>query len=195
MQIRLSYSIINSWLQGDFDRALGMLFYKPIEPTPAMIEGRKLHEEWEAEGRKTGRMPEVFGPVKLINPLFERETKRERQLNDWLTVAGRLDTLEDDGKLGKDYKTGTTPATTYANGKQHKVYKVLYPLMERFEYHCFNQYLPKDHPDKVTMSIVHLSDTMLEEGVEIILTVGSDIRAYLENNGLEQPPVPGRVAK
>lgn len=191
MQIRLSYSIIDAWLRGDFDRALGMLFYKPIEPTPAMLEGRKLHEQWETESRKTGKLPAVFGAAQLHNPKYERDTKREHKLNDWLTIAGRLDEF-DDGIVGRDYKTGTTPSTTYANGKQHKIYKVLYPNMERFEYHCFNQYLPDGHPDQVTMSIVHLSDAMLEEGVELILTVGSDVRAYLENSGLEQPPLPTR---
>lgn len=183
MDMRVSYSMLSAWHSGDYDRAIAMIMRQPFEPTPAMEEGLRLHKEWEAEGRKTMAMPKVFGGAKFNKPKFELETKRVRRLNEWLTLAGVLDVFED-GKVGKDYKSGATPATAYSNGWQHKFYKVLYTEMERFEYHCYNQYTKE-----ATMSIVHLTDKTLEDGIEFILTNASDMRAYLENNGLVPPVV------
>ena len=183
MDMRVSYSMLAAWHRGDYDRAIAMIMREPFEPTPQMEAGIKFHRQWEAEGRKTLAMPKVFGGAKFKNPKFELETKRVRRLNDWLTLAGVLDVF-DDGTVGKDYKSGAASAISYSNGYQHKFYQVLYTEMERFEYHCHNQYTGEN-----TMSIVHLTQATLESGLEFILTTASDMRAYLENSGIVPPTV------
>lgn len=179
--IRVSYSILSSWARGDIDRAVAPFVGEEVLPTLAMIEGKMLHEKWERETLRTGRMPKVFGGRKLESPELELATKKARQLNDWCVISGVLDLRE--GPLGVDYKSGVRTATEYANSFQHKVYQVLYPELERFEYHCFNQHLPRKHPDRVTMAIVHLSRQTLEDGINYILTYASELRQYLIDQG------------
>lgn len=181
MVYRFSFSILSAWAGNDWERAVAMWMREPFAPTPQMELGKKLHEEWEAEGRATGCLPAVFGGKPLNKPRFEKETKREFMLNDWLQIVGVLDVNEADIDI-TDYKSGVTPATAYSNGWQHKVYHVLYPQAKRFIYRVFNPYTKT-----VTVAIVHLTPQTLQQGVEWILTNGSDMRAYLEANELKAP--------
>ena len=63
--IRVSYSILNSWARGDIDRAVAPYAGVEIESTEAMEYGKKKHEAWEKETRRTGRLPARFAPRKL----------------------------------------------------------------------------------------------------------------------------------
>lgn len=179
--IRVSFSILNSWAHGDIDRAVAPFAGVEIEPTEAMAEGKRYHELWEKSARKTGELPKVFGGRKLNDIDLELDTKKVRQINDWCVLSGVLDVR--DGNTGIDYKTGRKSATDYANSMQAKVYQVLYPEISRFEYYCMNQHLVKSDPDRVSMSIVHLSRKTLEEGLEWVLTMAAELREYLINNG------------
>lgn len=177
--MRVSYSILSAWARGDYDRAVAPFVGVEMEATDAMLEGRKLHEQWEAEAKKTGKLPKVFGGGSFSSdkPVFEKDTKRVVQINDWLTLSGVLDVL--DGVIGVDYKSGTTPSNAYANSFQHKVYKILYPKLQTFYYIAHNQ-----HNNTQSFSIAHLSDKSLVEGIEWVLTHASDLRAHLEQNNI-----------
>lgn len=177
MVIRLSYSILSAWARGDTERALQMYFREETPTTPAMELGKKMHDKWEKEINKTGKMPEVFGGKKLESHATELRTKRERMLNDWLQLVGVLDLLE--GSIGRDWKCGKTSASDYSNGFQHKVYQILYPAMKKFEYHAYNPYTKE-----ATMAIVHLSDKSLEDGLNWVMTYATDFRNHLEINNL-----------
>lgn len=180
--IRVSYSILNAWASGDFERALAMYFHEPTGTTRAMELGKKAHQQWEKEVLKTGAMPAIFGGEKLEEKhSAELRTKREIMLNDWLQLVGVLDLMSP--TVGRDFKRSKASATVWANGKQHKVYQILYPTLKRFEYHCWNPYAV-DPRDEVTMAICHLTDKTLEEGVNFVLTYGSELRDYLEKNNL-----------
>lgn len=181
--MRVSYSILSCWARGDYERALAMYFREPLPSTPAMELGKKFHDEWEKEIGNTKSMPAVFGGAPLQKHSTELRTKREVMLNDWLQIVGVLDLLE--GHIGRDWKSGKTPATAYSNGFQHKVYQVLYPLINQFEYWCYNPIT-----GGVTMSLIHLSDQSLEEGVNWIMTHAGAMRAYLEQNNLWDRVVP-----
>ncbi len=181
--IRVSYSILAAWERGDIDRAVAPYAGVEIEPTQAMIDGKKYHERWERYTKRTKRLPKVFGNRKLNNPKLESETKKVVQLNDWCYLSGVLDVLDE--KLGIDYKTGKSTATDYANGKQHNVYQILYPMLERFEYHCFNQHLHRKDPQRATMSVVYLNRETLETAIEWVLTLAAELREYLIKNGYE----------
>jgi hypothetical protein len=179
--IRVSYSILNSWAHGDIDRAVAPFAGVEVEPTQPMIDGKTWHAKWERETKRTGRLPKCFGGRKLESPDIELATKKVRKLTDWCVLSGVLDVR--DGKTGIDYKTGKSSATDYANSMQHKCYQVLYPELNRFEYHCRNQHLHKSDDDHKTMSIVHLTRQSLEEGLEWVLTMAAELREYLINNG------------
>jgi hypothetical protein len=177
--IRVSYSILSAWARGDVDRAIAPFLGEEVLPTQAMIEGKEWHKKWEDETNRTGCRPKIFGGEKLTNA--RAEVKLVRQLTDWCTLSGVIDLMDDE--QDEDHKTGKSTATDYANGFQHKVYHVLDPSKKRFRYNCFNQHLPSNHPDAVTVSIVHLTRKTLEEGIEYVLTHAAELREYLIREG------------
>lgn len=179
--IRVSYSILNSWAKGDFDRAIAPYAGTEIEPTEAMEYGKKKHAAWEKESRRTGCLPRRFGGRKLISPQFELNTKKVQKINDWCYLSGVLDVL--DGDVAIDYKTGRTPASEYLNSRQHECYQILYPKIKRFEYHCCNQHLQRKDDGYITVAVAYLSRKTLRDGIEWVLTNAAELREYLINNG------------
>ena len=176
--IRVSYSILNSWAKGDFDRAIAPYAGVEIEPTEAMEYGKKKHVAWEKESRRTGRLPRRFGGRKLVSPKFELNTKKVRKLKDWCYLSGVLD-----GDTAIDYKTGRTPAGDYLNSRQHECYQILYPNIKRFEYHCCNQHLQRKDDGYITVAVAYLSRKTLRDGINWVLTNAAELREYLINNG------------
>lgn len=178
MNIKLSYSLISWWLAGDYEGVFKALNGDWGETSEAAQYGIDKHKEWEQEVRNTGCLPKVFGGEPLER--WGTELTRELELTDWLKLKGRVDLCHFvDGEMHLvDFKTGRTPLATYANGIQHKIYKVLFPEAQVFDYMQFNQ-----HTQEVDFQRVHLSPKMYEEAVDLIITVGCDIRATLENMG------------
>ena len=179
--IRVSYSILNSWAKGDIDRAVAPYAGVEMDSTEAMEYGKKMHACWERYARKYKRLPKIFGGRKLKAPELELNTKRVRKLTDWCVISGVLDVK--DGATAIDYKTGKASATDYVNSKQHEVYQVLYPEIKRFEYYCKNQHVYHDDPSHVTVGVVYLNRSTLEDGLNWILTMAAELREYLINNG------------
>lgn len=180
--IRVSYSILNAWANGDIERAIAPYAGVETESTPAMVYGKKAHAKWERYAKKFKRLPKIFGNRKLNNPKLELSTKKVRKLTDWCVLSGVLDVK--DGEIGIDYKTGKGSATDYVNSKQHEVYQVLYPELKRFEYYCKNQHLHHSDPNQITVGVVYLNRKTLEDGLNWILTMAAELREYLINNGL-----------
>lgn len=188
-KMRVSYSILSAWDRGDWDRAIAPFVGREMEANEFMARGKRWHKRWEKESRKTGKIPAVFGDEVLVEAQIEGDSRRVRQINDWLELSGVLDRIDKPvwlktGKRGIDYKLSKQNAVAWANSKQGACYKILYPELSVFEFHCHNPYLAKDDPDNTTMSIVHLTDKVLEEGLEWVLTTASDLRAYLEANNI-----------
>ena len=179
--IRVSYSILSAWARGDIERAIAPYIGQEVEPTEAMVAGKRLHEQWEKEVRRTKRLPKIFGGRKLEAPKLEFATKKVRKLNDWCILSGVLDVK--DGTTAIDYKTGRTPANDYVNSRQHECYQVLYPEIKRFEYYCKNQHMHRSDPNQITVGVVYLNKRTLEDGLNWILTMAAELREYLINNG------------
>ncbi len=189
--MRVSYSILKAWANGDWDRAVAPFVGGEVEATPEMEEGKRLHNRWERETRKTRKTPAVFGGEELLGQKMEFDTKRVVQLNDWLTLSGLLDRMDQPawlklGMRGTDYKRSKKNAVYWANSEQGSVYQILYPELRVFEFQCFNPYLKEGDPDKVTMAICHLTDKTLEFGIEWVLTNASGLYDYLVTNGLDK---------
>lgn len=175
-KFRASYSTLNNWAMGQIDRAIEGYFKLADYSTPQMEMGKKFHKEWELEVKKTNCMPQVFGGRQLQN--FKTERKIVKQITDWMELVGVVD-LDIDSKLLIDFKTGKTPSSSYTNSFQHKLYQILIPTAERFEYHHYDQYKKKSD-----MSMIHLTDQTLDEGLNYLLTYGAEMHSYLIENGL-----------
>ena len=178
---RASYSTLAAWARGDYDLAIGMYYRTTKFDTEAMRRGREYHDQWDKEIKATGRLPEIFGGKQLPEK-HNAEIFARKMITPWLEVRGKLDLKA--GDVGYDWKSGVTPSTQWAQSYQHKVYKVLYPHLKRFEYHAFNPVARKDRA--VSVSIVHLTPKSLEEGVEWLVTHASEMKHYIEQNGIEE---------
>lgn len=188
--IKVSYSILAAWDRGDWDNAVRPFIGEETLDNEFMRRGKRWHRRFELETKRTGRMPAIFGGEELHDYSIEMESKRVVQLADWLFVSGVLDLIDkpewmpNGGKRAVDYKVSKNNATYWANTKQGHIYKVLYPEADRFEFRVLNPYLKDDDPERVTTSIVHLTDKGMEAGLEWILTNASELRNYLVANDM-----------
>jgi len=178
MKFRASYSVLNAWQSGNYERAVEMYFKLTDFVTEAMQDGRDWHEKWEAEVKDTGCLPQIFGGTKLIKPITEQ--KIVRQVDEWLEIVGIIDLQHgENGETLVDYKTGKTQSDNYANSFQPRVYHVLIPSAKRFEFRHYDQY---NHTTDT--SIIHLTKKTLNDGIDWLITNASEMHSYLEKNQL-----------
>lgn len=180
MRLKLSFSTVNMWLNGDVDGALSALMGEYREPTEAMRFGTQMHKRWELEVNETGCLPQVFGGAPLVEPVTEEYSRV--QLSDWLCLSGVID-LQYKNANGDlvlvDYKTGNSNANHYANSLQVGCYKLLKPEAKMFIFKHFNQYT-----GETTSSIVHLTETLERKTVETIYNVAYEIVDELIKRGM-----------
>lgn len=175
--LKISYSIINAWAQGNHDRAVDMYLKRDTFMTRQMQEGRDMHEAWAEESRATNRLPKVFGAKPLTSPRIEE--KRLVQLSDWLMLSGIPDLQ--DNKVIHEYKTGVTESDAYARTKQPNVYQVLcyQDAPKMCVIHHYNQYTKE-----VDVSYIHLTKQTMKDGAEWIITYSSEFYDYIQNQGI-----------
>lgn len=173
-KFRASYSTLSTWASGDYDRAIKQYFKLEDFDTPAMKRGREYHGAWDSEIRQTNSMPKVFGGKGLVDP--QTELKIERELDEWLDLVGVIDLYED--RTIYDWKTGKTPAQSI-NPYQVYTYQILLPQAVRAEIH-------RHDPDTMTtdMVIYHLTEKTLDQGIEWVLTLSSEMHNYFIQNAL-----------
>lgn len=174
---RASYSVLSIWASGDYQRAVESYFKLKEYTSPQMEAGKRMHEEWKAEVDKTKCLPKIFGGKKLSNP--QTELKIERKLDDWLELVGVIDVYDNQTII--DYKTGVKSSEAYASDFQKNVYQILKPKATRAEFYRFDQY-----QNEVDVSVVHLTDKTLKDGLNWVLTLASDMHHYLTKNDLYQ---------
>lgn len=176
---RASYSVLSMWKSGRYEDAVAMYFKLDSFENEAMRQGKMFHDAWQKETDETGCLPAVFGGTKLKNP--QTELKIVHHLEPWLDLVGVIDCL--DCPTVNEYKTGVISAANYANTPQGGIYALLAILsgylVERLDYHVYNQYTKK-----AEMASVWVSDKMLEEAMEFVKTYAADMHAYLLENDL-----------
>lgn len=178
MKFRASYSVLNAWSSGNYERAVEMYFKLKEFTTEAMANGKEWHKEWETEVKTTGCMPVIFGGQKLINP--KTEIKIVKELDTWLDLVGVIDLQHGEaGETLVDYKTGKTTSDSYANSFQPRVYHILIPEAKRFEFRHYDAVTKK-----TDTSIVHLTPATLNAGIEWVVTMASEMHSYLTKNQL-----------
>lgn len=178
MRLKVSYSLINLWQRGDYQGVWDALHGKWKPATPQMEFGTKMHKEWEEEVKRTQHLPKIFGGNELVKPITEKY--HLVQVYDWLWLSGIIDLqYGENGETIVDYKTGRGNANSYMNSLQVGCYKILQPKAKQFRFLCWNQY-----DDKVTTSQIWLTDKLMEEAINQVFTVGCDIRAMLEAQGV-----------
>lgn len=176
--VKLSYSILDAWKRGDWERAVGMYIGQPLPGTPEMELGKAKHEQWEQEIIKSGDLPKDLGGDKLIAPITERKYQKLLPFTDdyMILLRGVVDAL--DGSTIHEFKCGMTEAVSYVDSMQCDFYKLLIPQADRAVFHCFNPYFPEGH--NLTRGIKFLNRANAESALEMIYTTGGELIDYLE---------------
>ncbi len=176
---RASFSILNLWDRGAWEQSLKSYFRLEQYVTPAMAEGKELHQQFEKEIQETGCLPAVFGGEKLQNPITEK--KIEVQLYDWLTFVGVIDCLDEPTIY--EFKTGVTSVGSYANGWQIGAYAILATqgnyYVEKAAILHHNQ-----HTGDTESAYVWLTDQKIEDATNWIVGTAGEIHDYCSTHGL-----------
>ncbi|MBV6514236.1 MAG: hypothetical protein MOGMAGMI_01817 [Candidatus Omnitrophica bacterium] len=178
-RFRASYTVLNKWKNGDWEGAIKTYFKFDQITTREMAEGKDYHAEWEAEIKKTSSLPAIFGAKKLQVPICEG--KQVVQLEDWLDLVYIPDCI--DVPILYEFKTGKTSSMQYASDWQIAIYAVGATLSGKYikmaEIYHYDQYTKK-----VDMSPVWITDKLLNETHERIISLSSEMHSYFVDNRL-----------
>lgn len=177
--IRLSFSVLLPWSQGNYDEATRRFLRQEIQPTPQMEFGKLLHEQWRTHIDKYKELPPELCGDKLNDP--QTEMKLEVMLEPWLQFVGIIDCL--DGETIYEWKTGGADSNTYMRTPQPLVYQVLahhqgFTPTKAVVRH-YNQYT-----SKTTTSYRYLSQKSYDEGLNWIITTASEMKDSLDKSGI-----------
>ena len=177
--IKLSYSILNAWASGKFEDAVAMYLGKPLPSTPYMELGKTKHAQWENYTNKTGELHPELGGGKLDNPIVEQKYEKMIPFSEeyQILVRGIIDLEVGDRLI--DYKCGRSTPSSYVDGWQLDLYKLLRPHATIGEYLCFNPY-----DNTKSIGIKFLNNRNAERALENIMTYGGEMLDYLLTNRL-----------
>lgn len=178
-KFRASYSVLSAWADGNWERAVEMYFKLKQFTTPAMAEGKAYHEQWAKHTQATGCLPIEFGNTKLNKPVTE--IKSVVSLGDWIDLVFIIDCLDE--PTIHEYKTGKQSSDAYAGGMQLGVYGIGATLKGYYVtkgiIHHYDQ-----HVKKSENSTVWLTDKLLDDAQNWVLTIGGDMHDYFIKNDL-----------
>lgn len=179
-KFRASFTTLSAWASGDWNKAIKSYFHIETYTSPAMLMGRQFHEEWQKEVELTQCLPKVFGGKKLNNPICEG--KLVVNIEDWLDLVFVSDCR--DGDTLYEYKTGKScNSEGYAHSEQTGLYALghLYnkSKISKIEIHHYDQYIKKSD-----MSKIWVTDNLLKNSLNWLLTQSTDMQNYLLTNKL-----------
>lgn len=176
-KFRASYSVLSTWQSGDWQRAIDMYLKLDTFSSAAMEAGKEYHKQWEDFVKEFGTLPRVFGGKKLKNPASEQKIVIE--VAPWLDFVFIADCV--DGETLYEFKSGANPASYWADKWQVPIYA--YGLLanghkvNKAYVMAFNQY-----NQKVTKSLIWLTPEVMQEGVNTMWTLASEMWDYIKKN-------------
>lgn len=181
MTIKLSFTILDNWMNGRFEEAVAQYLGKPFPATAYMELGKTKHKVWEKHIKLNGALPEELGGGALRDPLAERKYEKLIPLGKYNILFRGVIDLEhiDKGVILEDFKCGIGKPGNYLNSWQLDAYKLLRPDAIEGRYRCFNPYT-----GNYTVGVKYLSEANAERALENIVTFGSELIQYLESQKL-----------
>lgn len=176
-RFRASYSVLALWESGQWQKAIESYLKLPTPTSQPMEFGKKLHSEWEQHIKKTKTLPVVFNSTPLVEP--RSELKMVIPVADWLDFVCIPDCVDNDTLY--EFKTGASDATYWANTWQTPIYG--YALLAnktpvtKAKIYAYNQYT-----QKTTMALVWLTPELMQEAVDKMWTLSSEMWDYIQEN-------------
>ena len=178
-KFRASWTVLNNWASGNWERAIKDYFKLDKFTTPAMDEGKRYHKKWAAHIEKTGKLPDIFGGKEVKHSLTE--VKSVVDIAPWLRLVYIMDCYCD--FVVYDWKTGKQSSETYASSMQLPLYAVGATFdgipVKKAEIHHYDQ-----HIKKADMSIVWITDKKLDDAHNWLVTMAGEMQTYLLQNKL-----------
>jgi hypothetical protein len=120
----INFSTLNPWSKGLIDRAITSYYKNDDAPTDALLDGRALHEMWEREIKRTGKLKIGGSVITFKKPITEYYI--QLPYNEFIDVRGTIDCI--DGDTIYEWKSGKTKASDFAGTMQIPFYFMLSEL-------------------------------------------------------------------
>lgn len=178
-KLRVSFSLLSAWEQGDIDRAVATYFHLPGYATQAMLDGRAKHEEIAEYVTANGKLPEYLPQFELNKP--EAEIKLIVEYSDRYDLSAVIDLLDLPAIF--EWKTGTTDALSNSHTKQIPFYFLACQLagydVDRAYLVNHNQY-----EDKNNWVVYWNSEMAIEKAKKYIDSLAPEIEKHFRDEGL-----------
>lgn len=193
LTVKLSYSIIDAWERGDFERAVGMYLGDELPATPYMELGRTMHELSAKYTMRTKQLLPQLGGHKVREPIVEQKYQKLFPFSDDIQILLRgiidLEETTDRGQIITDHKFGRTRSGAYLKKMQLDYYKLLRPAIVEGRYRAQDPYKCKalctdDHHVCYGLGVKFLTRKNSEQALEHLMTYGGEIIDYLQSQRL-----------
>lgn len=180
-KIRLSHSLMYLWERGDVDGAVSTYCRLDRPITRQMKEGREIHQEIEEHIGKYNTFPEWFFDAELKLPQPEREVVVK--YNEMFDIKGIFDCMDVSTNTLYEFKTGVSNSLEHARTYQIPLYFFIAELanidVDKAYVIRWDQY-----NKKTDWCIVHNSEKLREKGKNLVDSVGPEIYAFFEQEGI-----------
>lgn len=179
-KVRLSYTLLEFWRLGKIQEALDMYFRRrPTPSTPAMEQGKQIHESVQKYVLKHLRFPEQISKIPVKNPVIEQEFVVDYSEQFLLKV--KIDIFDTDCFF--ELKTGMTDVMKYTRDYQIPIYFLACelsgnPKKKAYIIH-YNQYSKEKE-----VVLVWNSKRQIDLAKNYIDSIAPDIYQYFNGNGL-----------
>ena len=178
-KLRLSNSLINSWLRGNPDEVIATYFHLDRPKSKALEDGIKIHEDLEKHITKYNSFPDWFFDGPLLMP--ECEKKVIVEYNEMFDLSGVFDCI--DGRTLYEFKSGVQNSLTWVGKDQIPLYFLIAELakidLDKVYLIHYNQ-----HTKEKDFAVMWNSPSLVEKGRNIVDSYGPEIHAFFESEGL-----------
>ena len=165
--------------RGQWKDLTNMLNRVQKEPTPAMVDGLRIHKEIEQHITMHNAFPDWLFKGELVLPKCEE--KVVINYDEFFDISGIFDCVDLATKTLYEFKTGTQSSIDWARTHQIPLY---FMLLGRLNRDVEKAYLIhyNQHNKTKDWVVIYNSPEMIEKANNYVLTYGGEIRNYLENS-------------
>lgn len=183
-KLRISYSLLSQWEKGDIGGAINVFKYENFgietDGTPAMMEGKRYHDEISKHIETYNCLPDYMG-TNLTFTVPKTEHLVTVPYNEICDLGGRFDCLEE--PILYEWKTGVSDSLEWARTWQLPIYFLICELaginVDLAYLVRYNQYEKKSD-----YCIVHNTKKKRDDARNRIDSLAPEIVEYFQNEGL-----------
>lgn len=180
MKVRLSYTLLNLWMQGKVDEAVNCYFRLKTDTVfKGYEDGKRIHEEIATHITTHTRFPPFLPHLPLKSPVVEE--KHVVTFSDQFDLSGVFDARDADTLY--EFKTGVSDSVEWANTLQIPFYFLIakianIPLEKAYLIH-YNQ-----HDNTHDFCIIHNGPQQVNKAINLVESIGPEILDFFDKEGL-----------